>query len=438
MIDRVKTLAIASKLYWSESRVIQDSSILYFSNLVTASVSFLSSIIVARVLGPSSFAIIAAYNAIALTLIGFTDFGLGTGLVKHATPLLKRDKKKAVAYLKAVFYAEIIIGLFLLIAGMLLAPLLPKLLGQGDISINVVRLAVLSASIASGAAFVGAALTTYKRFKLNALTSILFGALKLTSTIILWKANLLSIQSILILYVFLSVFNAIVGFSLVPKDYLQKVPRQKVKKAAKNIFHFSIWLTLSFFVTSIMGKLDFFFIFRIKGAESAGIYAASQQLGQVYALLLGAIATVLTSHVSEKINYEDMIVFLKKSLKTAAVGSIGFLISIVVAPVVINLFFGQKYILAVRPLQFLIVHFALNLVLLPFSLLFIPLGKVKIGTLITAIQFLLSIILYPIFIRRFGISGAAITVICATLVGVIVYPVFLQNYLRKLRRSQDV
>lgn len=93
MIDRVKTLAIASKLYWSESRVIQDSSILYFSNLVTASVSFLSSIIVARVLGPSSFAIIAAYNAIALTLIGFTDFGLGTGLVKHATPLLKRDKK---------------------------------------------------------------------------------------------------------------------------------------------------------------------------------------------------------------------------------------------------------------------------------------------------------------------------------------------------------
>lgn len=438
MIDRVKTLAIASKLYWSESRVIQDSSILYFSNLVTASVSFLSSIIVARVLGPSSFAIIAAYNAIALTLIGFTDFGLGTGLVKHATPLLKRDKKKAVAYLKAVFYAEIIIGLFLLIAGMLLAPLLPKLLGQGDISINVVRLAVLSASIASGAAFVGAALTTYKRFKLNALTSILFGALKLTSTIILWKANLLSIQSILILYVFLSVFNAIVGFSLVPKDYLQKVPRQKVKKAAKNIFHFSIWLTLSFFVTSIMGKLDFFFIFRIEGAESAGIYAASQQLGQVYALLLGAIATVLTSHVSEKINYEDMIVFLKKSLKTAAVGSIGFLISIVVAPVVINLFFGQKYILAVRPLQFLIVHFALNLVLLPFSLLFIPLGKVKIGTLITAIQFLLSIILYPIFIRRFGISGAAITVICATLVGVIVYPVFLQNYLRKLRRSQDV
>lgn len=438
MIDKVKTLAIASKLYWSESRVIQDSSILYFSNLVTAGVSFLSSIIVARILGPSSFAIIAAYNAIALTLIGFTDFGLGTGLVKHATPLLKRDKKKAVAYLKAVFYVEIIIGLFLLIAGMLLAPLLPKLLGQGDISINVVRLAVLSASIASGAAFVGAALATYKKFKLNALTSILFGALKLTSTVILWKANLLSIQSILILYVFLSIFNAVVGFSVVPKDYLHKVPRQKVKKAAKNIFHFSIWLTLSFFVTSIMGKLDFFFIFRIKGAESAGVYAASQQLGQVYALLLGAIATVLTSHVSEKIDYEDMMVFLRKSLKTAAIGSMGFLASIAVAPIVINIFFGQKYALAVRPLQFLIIHFALNLLLLPFSLLFIPLGKVKIGTLITAVQFILSLILYPIFIRRFGISGAAITVICATLVGVVVYPVFLQNYLKKLRRSQIV
>jgi O-antigen/teichoic acid export membrane protein len=437
MIDRVKTLAIATRLYWSESRVIQDSSILYFSNLVTAGVSFISSIIVARALGPSSFAIIAAYNAIALTLIGFTDFGLGTGLIKHATPLLKKDMNKAVAYLRAVFYVEILIGLILFVLGMIFAPLLPKLLGQGEISLNVVRLAVISASIASGAAFVGAALATYKKFKLNALTSILFGSLKLISTIILWKANLLSIQSVLLLYVFLSVFNAVVGFIVVPKDYLKKVPLNKVKKAAKNIFHFSAWLTLSFFISSIMGKLDFFFIFRIKGAESAGIYAASQQLGQVYALLLGAIATVLTSHVSEKISYKDMREFLNKSLKTAAFGSLAFVASGFLAPIIINIIFGQKYALAVRPLQFLIIHFALNLLLLPFSLLFIPLGKVKIGTLITVMQLLLSLALYPLLIRRFGISGAAITVICATMVGVIIYPIFLRKYMNDLRRKEN-
>jgi len=435
---KLKNLSIASRLYWSGSGVVQDSSFLYISNLITAGVGFISSIIVARTLGPSDFAIIAAYNAIVLTLIGFSDFGLGTALIKHATPLLKKDMKKAAEFLRAVFFIELALGAVLFILGMLLAPMLPKLLGQADISMTVVRLAVLSASIASTGAFIAAVLATYKKFKLNAIISIAFGVLRLLSTTILWKANLLSIESILGLYVLLSIFNFIVGFSLIPKDYNLKVPKQKLIKASRKIFHFSVWLTLSFFMTSVMGKLDFFYILSIKGTEDAGVYAVAQQLLQVYALLLGAIGTVLTTHVSEKIDYASMIAFLKKSLPIALIIAVLFVLSGLIAPYIINIIFGYKYALAAQPLQLLIIHLALNMILLPITLLFIPLGKVKIGTAITVLQLVVCIVLYPYLIGKVGINGAALTVIATTIVGVIVYPVILVYYLRKIKKGSYV
>lgn len=437
MQNKFKNFAITARLFWSNTTILQDSSTLYISNLVTAGVSFISSIIIARILGPSSYAIIAGYNAIVITLVGFTDFGLGTGLIKHTAPYLKKgaDRSKAVAYLKSVFYIELLIGLILLVAGLILAPFIPKLLDQNGISTTVVRLAVVSASIASTTAYVSAVLAAYKKFKLNAIISILFGVLKLITTVILWQAGALTIPAIIGLYVFLSIFNAIVGFAVIPKDYLKPAPKGKLATASKHIFHFSIWLTMSFFMNSIIGKLDFFYLLRIKGAETAGVYAAAQQMSQVYTLLLGAIGTVLTTHVSEKVDYDSKIKFLKKSLPIMGLAALGFVVSGLLAPFIINLFFGAQYSQAAQPLQILIVHLALNLILLPISLLFIPLGKVKVGTFITGAQFVLSLILYPFLITKFGINGAALTIVFSTLTGVVIYPIALMYYMNKQKKG---
>ena len=434
---RVKNLSTSVRVFFGSNVVIQDSAFLYASSLVTAGVGFIASLTVARSLGPTSFAIIAGYSAIVATLAGFTDFGLGTGLIKHTAPHLKGDESRvrAIKYFRLVFLAELVIGLVLLLVGLAFSSTIAGLLGQKELSTGVVRVAIVAAAVASTGAYVGAAMAAYKKFKLNALLSISFSVVRLLATLALWKYGGLTVGNILGLYLMLTVLNVLVGFVILPKDYLAPSSTADLKRAGKKLFTFSAWLTLSFFMTSIMGKLDFFYLLGIKGATEAGVYAAAQQLAVVYTLLLGAIATVLTSHVSEKTNYIQKLAFLKRTLPISAVGAVVFVVSGALAPEVIELLFGPKYAGAAMPLRLLAANLAINFILLPITLLFIPLGKVKVGTMVTAAQLLLSIVLYPFLIGLYGVIGAPLTLIACSLLALIVYPIMLVYFLKKDRSA---
>ena len=430
MISRInKYFSKASIL--SKSPAVGDTAVLYLSTLISSGVGFVSSVIVARQLGPTEFAVVAGYNAIVLTLAGFTDFGLGTGLIKFTSPFLKNKKINSSApYFRFVFILELVIGALLLSLGLLFAGFIPKLLGQ-NMSVETVRIAVVAASITSVAAYVGAAMAAHKKFKLNAIISIMLSVIKFVIIFLLWKTGNISVTNIILAYVLMSVISAVVGFAVAPKDYLYKTDRQRVWSAGRKVIRFSGWLTLSFFITSIMGKLDFFYLYKLKGPGDAGVYAAAQQLSMVYSIFVGAIGTVLTPYISEKVSHNEKINFLKKTLPLAFLGAALFIVTIPITPYIVNLVFGQKYVNAINPLIVLILSLAVNIVLIPITLMFIPLGKVKFGTYVALIQLGLSFLLYPTMIARFGAVGAAATILIAALFALAVYPIILSSLLRK-------
>lgn len=408
-----------------------DTAVLYVSSLLSSGVGFISSVLVARQLGPTEFAIVAGYNAIVMTLAGFTDFGLGTGLIRYTSPHLnKSSKKQAIPYFRFVFIVELIIGSLLLSLGLLFASFIPGLVGQ-SMSTETVRIAVIAASVTSAAAYVGAAMSAHKKFKLNAIISITISVLKLSVIFLLWKLEVLSVTNVLLTYVALSFLAALVGFLAVPKDYLHPVAKQKLLKAGKDIFTFSGWLTLSFFITSIMGKLDFFYLYRLKGPSDAGVYAAAQQLSMVFSILVGAIGTVLTPYISERVQYSEKIKFLKKTVPLSMVGATLFSLSLVFVPFLVETIFGQKYTDAIQPLMLLILSLAVNVLLIPITLMYIPLGKVQYGTAVAVMQLIVAFLLYPVMIDKFGANGAALTVLMVSLLALLVYPVILFMLLRK-------
>lgn len=411
-----------------------DAAFLYMSSLLSSGVGFVSSVLVARQLGPTEFAIVAGYNAIVMTLAGFTDFGLGTGLIRFTTPHLKKpSSKEAIPYFRFVFIVELVIGSLLLSLGLLFASFIPGLVGQ-SMSVETVRIAVIAASVTSAAAYVGAAMAAHKKFKLNAAISISISILKLAVIFLLWKLDMISVANVLLVYVVLSFLAAIVGFLAVPKDYLHPVAKDKLLRAGKNIFTFSGWLTLSFFITSVMGRLDFFYLYRLKGPSDAGVYAAAQQLSMVFSILVGAIGTVITPYISEKVTYKEKIRFLKKTVPLALMGAALFVFSLVFVPFLVEAVFGQKYTDAVQPLMILILSLAVNVLLIPITLMFIPLGKVQYGTLVAILQLATAFLLYPVMIGRYGANGAALTVLITALAALCIYPLVLFVLLRKEKR----
>lgn len=415
--------------------VAQDTAALYFSHLAAAGLGFVVALIVARELGPVEFGIITAYTALIDLLAGFTDFGLGTGLIKFTSPHLRGQRERAFPYFRAAFYAEIVAGVFVLVAGLSLSGLVVRFVGK-DLPHDVVVIAVIAAAITSTGAYVPAALAAHKRFRTSAALALGASLVRLLAVLGLLAISALSLYHVLYVYAVVAFGFAAAGLFVTPKDYRQPVVPGAVRGAALDIARFSGWLTLTFFLTSVMGRLDFFYLYRIRGGEEAGVYAAAIQLSLALTMFIGSFTTVLTPYVSERTTYEAKVALLRRLMP--AVAGLGALLvaSSVTFPFVIELLFGAKYQDAAGPLTVLVIHLALNIVLIPISLMLIPLGQVRIGTAISVLQLGSSLVLYPVLIRAHGATGAALTVLVNTSLAVVIYPLVLRWLLRRERAAE--
>ena len=413
----------------SKVPAVRGSLALYSGNLIAAALGFMVSLIVARKLGPSSYALIAAYNAVIVTLIGLTDFGLGVGLIKNVGPLLQNKPHEARPFFALVFWFEVFSGLLVLIFGLSLSPLISSLAGA-DAKLEVVQLAIISAAFASAGAFAGISLLAHKMMLTNSILATAMSLVRLLAIVLLWYFSALTVVNILVCFVSISILNFIAGLVLIPKNFWGRLPISKIKPTFIRIFKISGWLTLSSLLAAIMSRLDFFYLFKIKGSTEAGYYGAAIQLSMVFAILISSISAALTPYISEKTTHEGRVKFLKKALVAVGLGALVIGIIIILAPVVISLLFGSKYIQAVPAFRILGFHFILNLILIPITLLFIPLGKMHIGTAVSVLQLCAAIILYPILITNFGSAGAATTMLVTTLIGFVAYSLVLMILLR--------
>lgn len=417
------------------NQATRDTGALYVSQMLAAALGFAVALIVARELGPREFAVITAYVLLIDVLAGFTDFGLGTGLIKFTSPLLRSDRRAAFPYFRAALYAEIAAGILVLVLGLSFSGLLSRLIGS-DLPDDAVVLAIVAAAVTSTGAYVSAAQSAHKMFMRNAILTGSVSVVRFAAVLALLLTSSLSLYSVLYAYATVSVIGAAAGFLVTPRDYLEPAVPGAVRRAAGEIFRFSGWLTLTFFLTSVMGRLDFFYLYRLRGADAAGVYAAAVQLSLGVTILIGAITTVLTPHASERVTYASKIDFLKRSMPV--VGAVGLLLvaSSLTFPFVIDVLFGEQYAAAADPLAVLVVHLALNVVLIPVTLLFIPYGRVRVGTFISVLQLGLALWLLPILIDRHGPVGASLMVLINTALACVIYAVILRRYLLRERDAE--
>lgn len=426
---------LAQRLSQLRSPATQDTALLYLSHMVGAGTGFIVALIVARELGPTEFAVVAAYMLIVDTVTGFTDFGLGTAMIRFTSPLLKTAREKAFPYFRAALYAEIAAGILVLLVGLSLSGAIEGFVGD-DLPGDVVTLAIIAAAVTSTAAYVAAAQAAHKLFKRSAALAIGVGVTRLAAVLGLLATSELSLYNVIYAYAVVSFIAAAAGFAITPRDYLHPVEAGTVRKAGVEILRFSGWLTLTYFITSVMGRLDFFYLYRIEGAGEAGVYAAAVQLSLAVTILIGTISTVVTPYISERTTYASQVDFLRQSLPLVAGIAIVLVATSVTYPFVIELLFGAQYADAATPLTVLVIHLALNVVLIPISLMYMPLGKVRVGTFISVAQLALALVLYPILIEAHGAVGAALTVLATTVLALIASSVILRYYMLRERDAE--
>jgi len=104
-------------------RVVRNSSYLIGSNVVSAGLSFIQTIIAVRLIGLTSWGLVATIQTFASNINRFLSFRMSEVVVKHLAPSLADDKKQeAAALVKAAGLVEAVTSLVAFLILLLLTP----------------------------------------------------------------------------------------------------------------------------------------------------------------------------------------------------------------------------------------------------------------------------------------------------------------------------
>ena len=87
--------SISEIIQLSKSKIARDSSIVLAGNILSAGLGFIATILITRTLGPAQFGLFSVALAVMGIASQFSDFGVGTGMVRFASLYLKNDNQKA-------------------------------------------------------------------------------------------------------------------------------------------------------------------------------------------------------------------------------------------------------------------------------------------------------------------------------------------------------
>lgn len=396
-------------VYVIRSAVFRDSAILLLGNGISAALGFLAAVIISRTLGPSDFGIISTAVAVTVVLTGLTDLGIGTGLVRFAARDIEANPARASALFIATLKLELALGALILIAAGSLARPLAMLLGGSESLVSPLMWAFLAGFGLSVSAYNSAVLQTYLKFKRLAILMVIYSAAKFLGLLFLLAIARLTVGSVLILYAVLAVANLGLGFLLIPRDSIGAWNAPGQREALTELFSLSKWVMLSFFATSIAGRLDIFMLSHFRDAAEVGHYAAAFQLASVFPLIIGAISTSLLPRVSRLADAEHMSAFVRRTLGLSVLIVVALLPLLLVSSELVTALFGPRYAASISSFQILFLAFLLAIVVNPISLVLYTLDRAWVITIVNYVQVLFAFLLDLILVPAYGSTGAATT-----------------------------
>lgn len=390
------------------SDTMRNSAVLFVGNIATGAFYLVCSLIASRQLGPEDFGRLAVFIAFTATVLGITDLGLGTTVIRLVAGNAVEDPRRAASVARVVVVLELATGVLVGVVGWFSAGLLAGLFGGHELE-EVLRFGVVASAMGSASAFVGPLLVARGLYARNALLTSAAAGARLVGLLLLLALGDVTLSSVLLAYTLVvGVFLVLAPLAL-PRDYFTLEARELDRSSCRQVFDFSKWLFLSFVAAAIAGRMDYFLLARFEGSRSVGLYAAGVQLVSVLGLLVGAVATVLLPVVSRLRSREDFRSYLRKVLPASVACALVLAPTVLIGPPLIELLFGDRFLGAAGAFRLLVASALVTLVVAPVNLVLLALDKPSVLTAVTYAQLAASVALHVVLIPRFGAEGAALT-----------------------------
>lgn len=379
------------------------TSILFFSaNVISFLLSFLSTIFLARVLGPSGKGALSLILLIPTFAFTFASLGIHQANIYF----LGQHKDKSHAIISnATIFALLTGGLFAILVWILRGTI-ASWLSLGPYISALGLSCLLFPLVLANNLFINI-LIGQKRFKERNVAYIINSSLNLLLIILLvyfWRIGVLGgVLSLTIaiflatLYSFLKVTrNNLPSFSSTDFSLFKKTATYGVKSQLGNIFQVFNY------------RLDMFFVNYFLGVAGVGIYSIAVGMGELLWYISTVTGTILFPMVSNDFQKHDDQYISSVCRKTSILMASGALAILLTGWFLIPLFFGEKFIPSVTPLAILlpgIVAIGIHKVLI-FALM--GKGYPQYMSYSGFITLTFTVVLDLVLIPMLGVPGAAL------------------------------
>ena len=380
--------------------------------LSSQAVRFIASIFLARLLFPEDFGILGIVLIVTRFATRLGSFGF--------TQVLIQKKIINDVHIRTTFTVNLLIAASTTLILYFMAPYISPFLLNGDdlgklpLVIDVLRLLSINFILIALYSVPNSLLKRKLKFKQESLIGIIAGIAKFLSPVI---------YALFGFGVWSLVLGPVTGEVMyVIAFYMSTrwVPRLGMnKQALKHIFSFGVWMNLYSYIQYAYKNIDYYFISRFLGLTQLGFYERAYNLMNTPRKRVGDMinSVLLATYARIQDDDERMNNALRTVMSTVALITFPLMTTLYfIAPALIKLLYGEKWLGVVAPLQIMTISGLIESVTMVFYPAFIARGLVKHRT---RVHFVVTVVLgiTLFFTARISIEMVAWTIVLVSALG---------------------
>jgi O-antigen/teichoic acid export membrane protein len=398
---------------------VKNVSLLTIANLVTAFLSLVQGIFVARWLGPDLFGLATLVMAFPNLIYTFFHARTADGTVKFLSEFHARDERlRALAICRLGYLVDICAGILAFLAILILAGWASRRVVHNPETAWLIVLLGISLMPRSLVSSSKAVLVTLKKFNRVAAMTVFEALFRLVLVIGLilygWKVEgvvwgygaAFAVTGIIYLAVACPVIRKNWGSLLTGGTW------GALKGYRRKFFRFIIYTDLNALLGIIPKQLDVILLGYFHQPVAVGYYKLAKNLANFLGLLVNPLQSVIYPDLSKLWGLRERAAFREKVKRLAVRAGVPLFLAalagIALLPILLPLIYGREFLPAVSAAQLLMLGSAVWLGLFWLRPVYLAQGNVKPWFIITTVVVVLTLAAYPIVIPGWGYPGLAV------------------------------
>lgn len=382
--------------------------VVFTGDIIAKVMTFSISILLLKLISIEEIGYYGVFLSILAVVNQFTDLGLHQGVVRFYSLHNQTDAARSQSFIWLAFRCKWFIIPITSVILYFAAPWISMLLVHNDALEHGLRLLSLGLFGTGFFEFSISVLQARQNFKLLTGLRITEAFAKLTYLLVTIYLGVFSLEQVFISYTIIPLFVGTLGL------FTSRVFSARIKYPWKELFaelyHFTKWLAVTYMAIMILQHVDMFMVSGLitDNSVDVGLYSAARRLSIPLVVMAGSLTTLFFPKAMGITSHEQMLVYVKQTLKISIPVSVVSLTYLGVLHLVIPWFFVN--ITGSLPIiNWLFAGYIFTILGNPVTILITAMGDTKVVAMINIIQFIVTLILHYVFITQLGSIGAAIS-----------------------------